>query len=197
VEKNVIPITSYEDEMEMKKWDSLYEDFQKFEVQLYSDYQEKPKDAISKIDSLLIKYKTDKNITADLHYFKAEVLYYSGDYKNSLQELKFENSGESEIAMACNYVKLKEFNKAKQILDSVSRNEINFDDFIYANYYEINMEKDKALKLYEGIKNDNSLKRFFFYQLALDRITELKKDKPLLLNSIYFPTGNPNFKENV
>jgi pentatricopeptide repeat protein len=196
VDKNAIPITSYEDEVEIKKWDSIYNNFQDYQVQLYGKYKKDPKYVISKIDSLLREYKTDKNITADLHYFKAEVLYNSGDYIKSIRELGFENTRETEVALICNYVKTKDFKKAKQILDNVSKNDLSFDDFIYANYYEVVNEKDQALKIYESIKNDESLNRFYFYKLSVDRIAELKKSKSLL-NSIYFPTGNPSFKKNI
>ena len=195
--KNDVPLTSYEDELEMKKWDSIYSNFQEYEIKLYEEYNKNPKFVISKIDSLLTVYKTDANIKADLHYFKGEVFYYLGEHKKSIQELTFENTRETEIGLVCNYIKLKKFQKSKQILNSISRNDINFADYIYANYYEVIGEKNQALKLYEDIKNDKGLKRFFYYQLAIRRIIELKKDKPLLLNSIYFPTGNPNFKENI
>jgi tetratricopeptide (TPR) repeat protein len=192
-----IPVTSFEDEMEMKKWDRIYDNFQKYELHLYNEYNDKPKYVISKIDSLLIEYKNDANITADLHYFKGEIFYYLGDYEKSIHELKFENTRNTEIGLICNYVKLKKFEKAKQILDSNSRNDINFDDFIYANYYEVIGKVDQARKLYENIKSDKPLKRFFYYQLVIERIAVLKENEPQLLNSIYFPTGNPGFKENV
>lgn len=190
-----MPMTSYADELEMQKWDSIYDDFQNYEFKLYSDFHQNPKDVISKIDSLLIVYKDDINIKADLHYFKAEVFYNFGNYKESIQELKFEDVTTPEIGLACNYIKMREFEKAKVILEQLTKSD-DFNNFIIANYYETIGRKDLAQNLYENIKSDQTLKRFFYYQLVLDRISELKKDKFKLLESIYFPTGNPKFEED-
>ena len=194
---NEIPVTSFEDEMEMKKWDSIYTKFQTFEIKLYNKSSKKPKFVLSEIDSLFTEYKDDQNIKSDLHYFKAEIFYNLGEYKKSIKELQFENSGETDIALVCNYIKLKKFEKAKLILDSISKKDIGFEDFIYGNYYEVLNKRNQAMDLYRNIQEDKSLKRFFFYQLAIDRINELDKKEPKLLNEIYFPTGNPDFKENV
>jgi len=43
---------------------------------------------------------------------------------------------------------------------------------------------------------EESNERFFYYKLANERIKELERNSPILLQEVYYPTGNPNFKEN-
>lgn len=192
-----IPVTSFEVETELKKWDSVYNKFQNFESELYEVSNSQPSIVLAKIDSLLLEYKNDYNIIFDLHYFKAEVFYNLGEYNKSINELKFIENRETHYAEICNYIKLGEFENAKSILDSISKKDVGFDDFIYANYFEVINNKTQALESYRKIQKDKSSQRFFFYNLAIQRINELNKKESKLLEDIYFPTGNPSFKENI
>lgn len=193
---NSFPVTSFENELEMKKWDSIYTKFQKFEIELYKASKIEPQKVLVKIDSLKLEYKDDLNISSDLHYFKAELLYQLGEYEKSIEELKIMPDESSEIQLICNYVKLKNFGKAETLFKSLPINEKGFNAFIYANYLEVIHRKSEAIKIYLKINLDDSNRRFFYHQLATERFKALSTGKPIVLESIYYPTSNPNFNEN-
>lgn len=190
-----------------KEMDKVDEEYRKFEdhlTNLYTESEKKPEKVILKVDSLLLMNKNEKdkyrsqiksNIATSLHYFKAELFYKIGDYKKSILELKSgdHDYGDDEVAYAANYIKLKDFKNAKISLDSIPKWERNT-DYATANYYECIGNKKEALKIYTAIKNDKSIKHYFYYKLAVDRFIELQKSNPKLLNEIYFPTNNPSFK---
>ncbi|WP_031455706.1 tetratricopeptide repeat protein [Flavobacterium chungangense] len=124
--------------------------------------------------------------------FKAELLYNIGKYDKSIEELKIGNSEHDKIGLVCNYVKLKKFDKAKRILDSIP--DYTFNTFIYANFYETIGKKNEALKIYRTIQKDKDINHFVYYKLAVKRIKELKKQNPILLKSVYYETGRPDFE---
>jgi hypothetical protein len=200
---NVFPLTDYDTEMEMKKVSEEFEKFDKQLIILYKESENNPKKVIAKADSLLNanKKETDKyksqikpNIESNLHYLKAELFYKIGRYNESISELNFEDyrNGDYAIAYASNYIKLKDFKKAKSFIDSIQN--WHGDDFALGNYYESIGKKDSALKLYEKIKKDKSIKHYAYYKWAVKRFDELNKNNPNLLNEIYFPTKNPSFE---
>ena len=178
-------------------------EIRKFETQLnglYDDSKKNPEKVILKADSLLLKNETEtdsiksqikKRVSEDLHYLKAELYYRLGKYDKSLNELKFEKGG-NETAFICNYVKLKKFDKAEAILDSIPN--YTFNTFIYANFYETIGKKKEALEIYKTIQKEKEISHFVYYKLAVKRIAELEKENPILLDSVYFETGRPDFE---
>ena len=198
---SVFPLTDYDTEMEMEKVSKELNKFEDILNNLYSESEKKPNELILKIDSLLKvnenekdKYKSQikENIADDLRMFKAEILYNIGEYEKSIEILKIGTSGHDEIGLVCNYVKLKEFEKAKQILDTIPN--YTFNTFIYANFYETIGKKDKALEIYKTIQKDKGINHFVYYKMAVERIKELEKQNPNLLNSVYYETGRPDFE---
>ncbi|POY39496.1 hypothetical protein C3L50_09980 [Flavobacterium alvei] len=189
-----------------KEMDKVSAEFRKFDEQLvtlYAESEKNPEKVILKIDSLLQvnKNETDKyksqiksNIESSLHYFRAELLYKIGKYKESIKELDFEDyrNGDAAIAYAANYVKLKNFETAKSFIDSIGN--WNGNDFALGNYYESVGEKASALKTYKyNLEDDKSRKHFIYYIWTEKRVKALEKNEPLL-NEIFFPTGNPSFE---
>ncbi len=182
--------------MEIRKFD-------RYLVTLYKESEKNPERVIKKSDSLLVtnKKETEKyrsqiksTVESKLHYFKAELFYKIGNYKESIRELNFKNikTGEAAIAYAANYVKLKDFKSAKSFIDSIGN--INGNYYALGNYYESIGDKTSALKTYkENLEEDKSRKHFIYYIWTQKRVDELEKNKPLL-NEVFFPTGNPNFE---
>lgn len=209
--KNIIS-TSTEDESHMelhKEMDKVSEEYTKFQKQLLSLYIESEKNpdlTISKADSLLLENKKEKDkyksqikgtIEDQLHYLKAELYYKKSEYKKSIIELDFDDdydfvSGDRACAYAANYLKLKQLDKAKSFVDSIGKGYYIY-DYALANYNESIGNKNEAFKIYSEIKNDKSIKHYAYYKLAVNRLEELQKDNPKLLNEIYFPTGNPSY----
>lgn len=199
----VFPLTDYDTEMEMERVSKEMQNFENVINKLYRESEKEPKKVLLKIDSLSKaneiekdKYKSQikENIAEDLRFFKAELLYNIGEYEKSIQVLKNDPNGYNDISIAlvCNYVKLKKFDKAKLILDSIPN--YTFNTFIYANFYENIGNKKEALNIYKTIQKDKGINHFVYYKLAVDRIKELEKDNPILLNSVYFQTGRPDFE---
>ncbi|MFB9078909.1 tetratricopeptide repeat protein [Flavobacterium procerum] len=194
-----------------EEMDKISEEFRKFDimlVELYKKSEKDPKKVITIVDSLLIentnetdKYKSQikTNIERDLHYFKAELLYKTGKYNESINELNLKSNeininktGTSAIAYVANYIKLKDFKAAKSFLDSVGNSNGNY--YALGNYYESIGDKTSALKTYKyNLEEDKSRKHFIYYVWTQKRVDELEKNKPLL-NEVFFPTGNPSFE---
>ena len=189
---------------EMDKVGEEIRNFEKLLIQLYVDSKKKPNNVLFKIDSLsqINENETDKyksqiksNIEDHLSYLKAEIYYRNGEFEKSLFELNKDEYKHNDIAtaIAANYVKLKDFNKAKSFIDSIGKAYYIY-DYALGNYYESIGNKEEALKVYTEIKKDKEIKHYAYYKLAVERYNELKKDNPKLLNEIYFPTGNPSFE---
>jgi tetratricopeptide (TPR) repeat protein len=199
----VFPLTDYDTEMEMEKVSKEMQKFDDILIKLYSESENNTEKVITKADSLLVvnrnetdKYKSQikSDIENSLHYLKAEIFYKIGKYKESINELNFENdkTGEAAIAYAANYVKLKDFKKAKSFIDSIGNQ--NGDYYALGNYYESIGDKTSALKTYKyNLEDDKSRKHFIYYIWTQKRVEVLEKNKPLL-NEVFFPTGNPNFE---
>ena len=177
--------------------------FDDYLITLYKEAEKNPERVIRKSDSLFItnKKETEKyrsqiksNVESKLHYLKAELFYKIGNYKESINELNFEDykNGEAAIAFAANYVKLRNFKSAKTFIDNIGN--INGHYYALGNYYESIGDKTSALKTYKYIlEDDKSRKHFIYYQWTEKRVKELEKNMPLL-NEIFFPTGNPSFE---
>lgn len=173
-------------------------------LSLYIESETNPQHVILKTDSILnsmltendtIHFGVKSNKIGFIHYLRGEIFYKIGQYKKSINEFKHETGLYNEIPLACNYVKLKDFGKARLYIDSVKNSYYLF-DFIDGNYYETIGEKKKALEIYNKIRKDKSIKHYVFYGLAVNRITELEKVNCKLLNEIYFPTGRPDFEDS-
>lgn len=180
----------------------------KFDMQLlnlYKKAEKNPKKVLKEADSLIvitqserdpIKSKIKKNITHYLHYLKGELYYKLGDYHKSIYEINLSSehsaSGDKAIALAANYIKLKQFKKAKSYLKSIGVYDTN--DYAHGNYYECIGNKKEATKIYNIIKADKSIKHYAYYKWTIVRLEELKKKNPKLLKDLYFPTGNPDFE---
>ena len=198
---SVFPITDYDTEMEMEKVSKEMNIFEDELNKLYVEAEKNPKIIISKINILQKQNKIEKdkyrsqirdNISDDLGYFKAELLYKIGEFEKSIEQLKIGTSGNDDVGLVCNYVKLKKFEKAKRILDSIPN--YTFNTFIYANFYETIGNKNDALSIYRKIQKDKGINHFVYYKLAVERIKELEKESPNLLKSIYFQPGKPDFE---
>lgn len=207
--KNSNPIST-EDEKhmelhkEMDKVDAEYVKFEKQLINLYTYSEKNPEKAILKIDSLLLVYKREKDnyksqikssVETQLHYFKAELLYQLSRYSESIKELEFDDFiyGDEAAGLAANYIKLKDNEKAKLYINKIGKGFYIY-DYALGNYYESIGEKTQAQKVYDSIKKDKSIKHYAYYKLAVNRLEELEKSNPKLLNEIYFPTGNPSFE---
>ena len=101
--------------------------------------------------------------------------------------------GDDALAIAANYTKLKEHDKAKSFVDSIRKGYYIY-DYALGNYYESIGDKTNAIKIYEEIKADKNIKHYAYYPLAVERLQELQKNNPKLLDELYFPTGNPSFE---
>lgn len=200
----VFPMTDYDTEMEIEKVSIEMQKFDDLLIKLYSESEKSPEKVIIKADSLLAANKNEdniyrsqikSNIENSLHYLKAELFYKIAKYKESIKELETEDykSGEVATAYAANYVKLKDYVKAKSFIDSIGKHWYIY-DYALGNYYESIGNKDEALKIYNQIKKDKSIKHYAYYKLAVNRFEELQKTNPKLLNEIYYPTGNPSFE---
>lgn len=190
-----------------REMDSVTEEIKKFEQQLeylYAESERNPQAMIIKIDSLLKtnknethKYRSQlkSNIANDLNYFKAELYYKTGQYDKSLEILNKDEyqHGEIALAIAANYTKLKQHDKAKSFVDSIYKGYYIY-DYALANYYETVGDKTNALKIYKTIKDNKRFRHYAYHPLAVKRFEELEKKNPKLLDELYYPTGNPDFE---
>lgn len=188
---------------EMDKVDEEYRKFEKVLINLYSESETEPEKVIAKADSLLLINKSEKgkyksqiksSVENSLHSLKAELFYRIGKYSESITELETYDyiSGERATKLAANYIKLKDKTKAKSFIDKIGKGFYIY-DYALGNYNESIGNKTEALKIYDSIKQNKQIKHYAYYKLAVNRLEELQKSSPKLLNEIYFPTGNPSF----
>jgi hypothetical protein len=191
---------------EMDKVGDEYNKFQKLLSTYYIESETNPNKIMLKADSLLLvnenekdKYKSQIKGTIEdkLRYLKAELFYKKNEYEKSIKELDFDDDydfvmGDRACAYAANYLKLNQLDKAKSFVDSIRKSYYIY-NYALANYNESVGNKNEAFKIYNKIKDNKSIKHYAYYNLAVNRFEELKKDNPKLLNEIYFPTGNPSF----
>ena len=200
--------TSYNAQEQLQKASDELEKFDKIIIEYYNQIDASPTDVIKQTEILINKVKTEPdsnnvrwNKLGSLFGLRAETFYKEGEYQNSIIEIYNEAQNMQEalggaislgsedcIHLACNYVKLKDFSKAKKFLDSAGRSWYIF-DYVKANYYEVVGDKNKALQAYVEIKNDKSIDHYYYYQGALKRIEELNKPVPKLLNELFYPSA--------
>ena len=192
---------------EMDKVSDEYGKFEKDLIMLYKLSESQPKNVLAKIDSLIeiaknekdpIKSQISYNIITSLFYFKAEILYKSGEYQKSINNIHKSNyrykliHTRNATALAANYIKLGEKKLAKSMVDSIGKGYYIY-DYALGNYYESIGNRDSALIVYNQIKADKEIKHYAYYKSTLARIEYIEKNNHLL-NEIYFPTGNPSFE---
>ena len=142
-----------------------------------------------------------KNKLDYLFSLRAEIFYREEEHRKSIKEI-IDNaeihlgtpllSSHDNLVLACNYVKLKEYEVAlEQIIKAGKGYYIS--DFILGNFYENTGEILKAKEIYSEII-EKGRSQYKFYELAQNRLIELKKESPKLLTELYFPTYNPRFE---
>lgn len=190
-----------------EEMEKIGKELQKFEtilIKLYSEGEKNPRKVLLQIDTLIAlnnkekeKYKVQikANVNESLFSLKAELFYKIGQYEESIRELNKSKykSGDAAVAYAANYIKLKDYEKAKSFVDSIGKRCYLY-DYALGNYYECVGNKIQALKIYKGIKEDKTIKHYAYYKLAVNRFDELQKSDAKLLNEIYYPTENPSFE---
>ena len=171
-------------------------------ISLYIESETTPQRVILKTDSILnsiskendsLHFGVKSNKIGSLHYLRGEIFYKIKQYKKSINEFKNETGQINEFPLACNYVKIKDFNNAKLYMDSISYS-YYISEFVNGNFQEVIGKKKEALRIYNKIKNDKSIKHYAYYELAINRIKELGKKNSILLDELYFPTGRPDFE---
>jgi tetratricopeptide (TPR) repeat protein len=189
-------------------------EFQKFELKLRELYKEANANKISalqKAEQLIEKIKRNPdpnnlrwNKLGDLYNLRAELFYRLGDYNRSIEEIRKDQENnriaigvtdlgaDGHNSLACNYIRLKDYNKAKVHLDSAGKG-YYLADYLQGNYYEIKGNKKEALKTYNEIKKDKQIKHYVYYGLAIKRINELNKKDSKLLDELYYPPSDPDF----
>ncbi len=193
-----------------KQSDDL-EKFDKIMIEYYSKIETSPTEVIKQTENLITKVKTEQdsnnvrwNKLSCLFDLRAETFYKMGGYQNSIREIYKKGKSNQEalggrfslghqdcIHLACNFVKLKDFQKARIFLDSVAKGWYIV-DYVISNYYEVIGNKDKALQSYYDIKKQESRDHYYYYKDALKRIEELNKPNPKLLNELYYPSDRPD-----
>lgn len=194
-------ITDFKANLERDSEKRTYQEIKTFDAQLVTLYQEaeqNPELTLTKADSLFsANVKSNRSIKNHINdrirYFKAEIFYKLGNYKKSLGFLEQDSYQhcETALALAANYTKLNEHNKAKSFIDSIG---CYIYDYALGNYYESIGDRKKALNVYYKIQKNKEIKHYAYYPLAVDRIKELEKSSPKLLQEMYYPTGDPSFE---
>jgi tetratricopeptide (TPR) repeat protein len=190
------------------------QEFQEFELKLRELYKQANANKISalqKAEQLIEEIKRNPDVNnlrwnklGALYNLRAELFYRLGNYKKSIAEIRKEQENSrievniSELgadghnSLACNYVRLKDYNKAKIHLDSAGKG-YYLADYLRGNYQEIKGNRKEAIKTYNDIKKDKSIKHYVYYGLAIERIKELSKNNPKLLDELYYPPSDPDF----
>jgi hypothetical protein len=202
-------LTHYDAHLELEKASDELNKFDKIIIRYYNQIEAHATDVITQTDNLITKVTSDPdsnnvrwNKLSSLFDLRAETFYRKGDFQNSIREIykaaknmqeayfdkEFSLGADDCIHLACNYVKLNDFPKAKTFLDSAGRGSY-ISDYVYANYYEVVGNKTKALQAYLEIKNDKSIDHYYHYQDALRRIEELNKPAPKLLSELFYPSA--------
>ncbi|MFD1604177.1 hypothetical protein ACFSJW_08270 [Flavobacterium artemisiae] len=189
---------------EIEKIDKEFQKFQTILVKLYKEGEKNPRKVLLQIDTLIAlnnkekeKYKVQikSDVNESLFSLKAELFYKIGQYEESIKELNKSKykSGDAAVTYAANYIKLKDYEKAKSFVDSIGKGWYLY-DYALGNYFECVGNKTQALKIYKEIKEDKTIKHYAYYKLAVNRFDELQKSDATLLNEIYYPTEDPSFE---
>ena len=189
---------------QVMKFDTIIIDF-------YNQIETNPNKIINETQLLIQQVKTEAdpnnvrwNKLGSLYDLRAETLYKIGQYSKSIEEIYNSERNNQEtlggnfsfgssdcIHLACNYVKLQDYNKARQYIDSAGKGWY-ITDFILANYYEVISNKKQAIKAYQDILAQEDLNHYYFYKDAQERLNELSKPNPKLLTELFYPTDRPD-----
>ncbi len=209
--KEIAVLTHNDANVKLEKASDELNKFDKIIIGYYNQIETNANDVITQTDSLIRKVISEPdsnnirwNKLGSLFDLRAETFYRKGDFQSSIQEIykaakndketlggKLSLSTENCIHLACNYVKLNDFQKAKTFLDSAGRGWY-IADYVNANYYELIGSKAKALQAYIEIKNDKSIDHYYYYQDVIKRIEELNKPAPKLINELFYPSARPD-----
>lgn len=205
------------DEEEVLRVDNDFYQFDKILIDLYNLIETNPDKVISLTDSLTdkIKKEPEPNSTrwsklGSLFVLKAETFYRMGEYNNSIAEvfyhmeydsvsLKSEElyiDSHSAIVLACNYVKIKDFNQAKYYLSYASKGWY-ITNYIFANFYEVVGDTTRAISAYQEILDDGSYGHYLHYEYAKKRMENLTSETPVLLKELYYPSERPDKRITV
>lgn len=216
--KDAAILPSNNSQEELGKAGNELEKFDKIIIGYYNQIEINASYVIRQTDNLIRKVTSEPdsnnvrwNKLGSLFDLRAETFYKNGEYQNSIKEIykaaknnqeslggEFSFGTEGYIHLACNYVKLNDFPKAKSYLDSAGRI-LYIANYVNANYYEVVGNRMKALQAYNAIKNDKSINHYYYYQDALKRIEELNKPSPKLLHELFYPSSrsdNPICKDD-
>jgi len=198
------------EEKMLKATDEL-DKFEEVLIGFYDQIKTNPGEVISKTEVLLEKVTTEpdsNNVRSNklryLYELRAETFYKSGKFQQSIEEIyKIEKNyqetlggrfsfGQKEcIHLACNYIKLGDYSKAKKYIDSAG-NGYYIADFILANYFEVIRNKELALNVYNQILAQEEHDHYYYYQDAKKRVVELRKKNPDLLTELFYPSDRPD-----
>jgi tetratricopeptide (TPR) repeat protein len=203
---------SCDKEEEMQRVFAELDQFEKVIIGgFYNEIETNPNKIIKETELLIKKVKTDPdpdnikwNKLAYLYDLRAETFYNSGRHKHSIEEIykaagnyqewfggEFSFNDNQYIHLACNYVKLKDYKKAKVYLDSADKR-FYTTDVIWGNYYEVIGSKEQALKAYNQILIRDEDDQRFYYKDVQKRVAELKKTNPRLLTELFYPSDRPD-----
>jgi len=198
-------------EEEMERASDELDKFDKVIVGFYNQIETNPNKIINETQLLIQKVKAEAdpynvrwNKLGFLYDLRAETYYKMGEFSKSIEEIynseknnqetlggKFSLGGSDCIHLACNYVKLQDYNKARQFIDSAGRGWY-ITDYILANYYEVIGNKEQAIKTYQDILAQDEHDHYFFYKDAQIRVSELSKQNPKLLTELFYPSVRPD-----
>lgn len=198
-------------EEEMEQTTKELNKFEKLIVSYYNSIENNPKKIIIETDSLIQKVKTEAdpynirwNKLMALYNLRAETFYKTGDYQKSIYEIledsknnqetlggKFYIGDNSSIHLACNYVKLEDYEKAELYLNNASRGWY-ITDFIIANFNEVIGNKTKAINTYQEIIKEEDMNHYLHYQWSKNRLINIKSVNYKPLTELYYPSNKPN-----
>lgn len=144
--------------------------------------------AIQAINNLMINDTSlNSGDVFDLYFIRGDLYYQIDSLQKALQDFseneqrqKF-SSPKMLAAKAGVYIKLKQFDNAFKDLTEAA--EINYDyNWNIGNYYEIIGRKDSAILIYQNLYNQDTV----IYKNCIDRIMELKKEKPKLFKELIY-----------
>ncbi|SMC87032.1 hypothetical protein SAMN06296427_11123 [Moheibacter sediminis] len=203
-------------EVEMRRVSNELNRFDSIIINLYEKINDEPKFVLKEIEKIeyQLNSETDSlkikdNKVSLVTNLKIETLYRMGEYQKSINEIEHSaklsqrrfdgeiNYSENDfIHLACNYVKLKDFEKAKELLSKAGVGWY-ITNFINANFYEVIGNKEMAIKKYEEIVSDISMDHYYHYRHSKIRLLELKKSNPKLLTELFYPSDRSDAKITV
>jgi tetratricopeptide (TPR) repeat protein len=199
--KKEVPVEDIKSDIEVraenKKNIEESRNFESFIQELHTESTQNPEVVLVKADSLIQINNIDKhtvndiavNKTTELLYLKAGIYYRLGIYNESIETLNKVESKQGPVALGliANYIKLQQPEKAALLVDHLG--EGIRQEFAKGNYYECIGKVPEAIIRYESVIASGKQKGYDYYEHALKRCEELKKQKPALLSELYFPDG--------